>query len=110
MERITFLVGRCTIYEKLYLTKCDEGEEAPTPTIATKTATSDLPRALVRLYTAILKAMSQCLRASWLYFRIGWHQLTPIPGKFLENLGSLDAIPEEITALDALGSEVNLAA
>ena len=55
MERITFLVGRCTIYEKLYLTECE------VPDIIIK-ATDDLRRALVLLYTAILRALSRCMK------------------------------------------------
>jgi len=58
MERIAFLVGRCTIYEKLYLTEC---EGINIPDIA-KTATDELRRALVVLYAAILRALSQCMR------------------------------------------------
>lgn len=58
MERITFLVGRCTVYEKLYLIECKEVEA---PDIV-KTATDDLHRALVILYTAILRALSRCIR------------------------------------------------
>lgn len=57
MERITFLVGRCTIYEKLYLVEC---EGVQIPDIAT--ARDDLRRALVLLYTAILRALSRCIR------------------------------------------------
>ena len=59
-ERISFLIGRCTIYEKLYL--C---EGIKTPDLAldiAKTPTDDLRRALVILYTAILQALSQCIR------------------------------------------------
>jgi len=58
MERIAFLVGRCTIYEKLYLIGC---EEITIPEI-TKIATDELCRALVILYTAILRALSRCMR------------------------------------------------
>ena len=58
MERIAFLVGRCTIYEKLYLI---ESKGIATPDI-TKTATDELRRALIILYTAILRALSRCMR------------------------------------------------
>ena len=68
MERIAFLVSRCTIYEKLYLVKY-EGDHAPdmvqTTTVQTatvQTATDELRRALVILYTAILRALSRCMR------------------------------------------------
>ena len=57
MERITFLVSRCTIYEKLYLIKC--GDKAPD---TVKTATDELHRALVILYIAILRSLSRCMR------------------------------------------------
>lgn len=55
MERIAFLIGRCTIYEKLYLTECEILD-------STKPATAELRRALVTLYTAILRALSRCMR------------------------------------------------
>ena len=55
MERITSLVGRCTIYEKLYLIECEGSETA-------KTATDELRRVLVILYTAILRALGRCIR------------------------------------------------
>ena len=58
MERIAFLVGRCTIYEKLYLIEC-KGTAVPD---ITKTATDELCRALVILYTVILRALSRCMR------------------------------------------------
>lgn len=57
MERIAFLVGRCTIYEKLYLTECKEVD----PSDTAKTATDELHRALVHLYTAILRLLSRCI-------------------------------------------------
>ena len=58
MERITFLVSRCTIYEKLYLINCEAVEASAT----VKAATDELRRALVILYTAILRAMSRCMK------------------------------------------------
>ena len=58
MERIAFLVSRCTIYEKLYLIKY-EGNKGPD---TVKTAIDELRRALVILYTAILQALSRCMR------------------------------------------------
>jgi len=51
MERIAILLGRCTIYEQLYLSSND------IPDIAEK-ATQDLRAALLSLYTAILQALS----------------------------------------------------
>ena len=58
MERIAFLVGRCTIYEKLYFIEC---KGIKIPDIA-KTATDELRGALVILYIAILRALSRCIR------------------------------------------------
>ena len=83
MERITFLVGRCTIYEKLYLIECHIPDIAKTPT-------HELRQALVFLYTAILRALSRCIGV--------------FKGNFLDNLGAIFA---EITALDAPESAVN---
>ncbi|KAF8451222.1 hypothetical protein BGX38DRAFT_1269487 [Terfezia claveryi] len=51
MERIAILIGRCTIYEQLYLHSND------VPDIAEK-ATEDLRAAMLALYTAILQALS----------------------------------------------------
>ena len=73
MERIAFLVSRCTIYEKLYLIKYDEDGAPDTVQTAmvqtamvqiatVQTATGELRRALVILYTAILRALSRCMR------------------------------------------------
>lgn len=58
MERIAFLVGRCTIYEKLYLTEC-KGINIPD---VAETAIGELRRALVNLYTAILRALGRCIK------------------------------------------------
>ena len=55
MERIAILIGRCTIYEQLYLGGND------IPDIAGK-AIEDLRGALVALYTAILQALSRVMR------------------------------------------------
>lgn len=54
MERIAILIGRCTIYEQLYLHSND------IPDIAEK-ATEDLRTAMLTLYTAILQALSRLL-------------------------------------------------
>ena len=55
MERIAILIGRCTIYEQLYLSNKD------IPHIAEK-ATENLHIALLALYTTILQALSQLIR------------------------------------------------
>jgi hypothetical protein len=89
------LVGLCTIYEKLYLIKC---EETKISNIA-KTATGELRRVLVILYTAILRALTRS---------VNWRWLTLSPGNALENLKSPDATFVEITALDGPESLVNL--
>jgi len=54
MERIAILIGRCTIYEQLYLNN-------DIPDIAEK-ATENLRVALLALYTAILQALSRLVR------------------------------------------------
>ncbi|RPB27784.1 hypothetical protein L211DRAFT_778835, partial [Terfezia boudieri ATCC MYA-4762] len=54
MERVSMLIGRCTIYEQLYL--ADD-----TPKNA-KEATENLHQALVTLYTAILQALCRFIR------------------------------------------------
>ena len=54
MERIAILIGRCTIYEQLYLSGND------IPDIAGK-ATENLRVALLALYTATLQALSQMM-------------------------------------------------
>ncbi|KAF8427950.1 hypothetical protein EV426DRAFT_640542 [Tirmania nivea] len=54
MERIAILIGRCTIYEQLYLYSND------IPDIANK-ATGDLRAALLALYTAILQALCRLI-------------------------------------------------
>ena len=55
MERIAILIGRCTIYEQLYLSNND------IPDIAEK-ATEEFRAALLALYTAILQVLSQLVR------------------------------------------------
>lgn len=55
MERIAILIGRCTIYEQLYLKGGD------IPDIAKKAA-ENLSVALLALYTAILQALSRLVR------------------------------------------------
>ena len=54
MERIAILIGRCRIYEQLYLSSND------IPDIAEK-ATEDLRAALLSLYTAILQVLSRLM-------------------------------------------------
>jgi len=54
MERIAILIGRCTIYEQLYLVSND------IPDIAEK-ATEDLRVAILALYTAILQVLSRLM-------------------------------------------------
>ena len=55
VERIAILIGRCTIYEQLYIINCE------IPVIAEK-ATENLRVALLALYTAILQALSRLMR------------------------------------------------
>ena len=55
MERIAILIGRCTIYEQLYLSNND------IPDIAEK-ANENLRAALLTLYTAILQVLSELVR------------------------------------------------
>jgi len=55
MERIAILIGRCTIYEQLYLRSTDIPD-------AVEKATENLRGALVALYTAILQALSRLMR------------------------------------------------
>ena len=55
MERIAILIGRCAIYEQLYLSSND------IPDIAEK-ATDSLRIALLALYTAILQALCRLMR------------------------------------------------
>ena len=55
MERIAILIGRCAIYEQLYLSSNE------IPDIAEK-ATEDLRVAVLGMYTAILQALSQLVR------------------------------------------------
>ena len=54
MERVAFLISRCTTYERLYLTDFvpKDAEEA----------TENLRRGLLALYTAILHALCQLIR------------------------------------------------
>jgi len=55
VERIAILIGRCTIYEQLYIINCE------IPVIADR-ATEDLRVALLALYTAILQALSRLMK------------------------------------------------
>ena len=54
MERIAMLIGRCAIYEQLYLTR-----DAPKHA---EEATANLRSELLALYTAILQALCQVIR------------------------------------------------
>jgi len=54
MERVAVLIGRCAIYEQLYLT-------GGVPKNAEE-ATENLRRGLLALYTAILQALCQLMR------------------------------------------------
>ena len=54
MEKIAILIGRCTVYEQLYLSSND------IPDIAEK-ATENLRVALLALYIAILQVLSQLM-------------------------------------------------
>ena len=78
MERIAILIGRCTIYEQLYLGSQD------IPDIAEK-ATENLRATLLALYTAILQALSRLVivlrgrNPAWLALFIlnGWVVMSP---------------------------------
>ena len=54
MERVAVLIGRCAIYEQLYLTN-----DAPNNA---NEATENLRRGLLTLYTAILHALCRFIR------------------------------------------------
>ena len=54
MERLAVLIGRCVIYEQLYLTG-DVPKNA-------EEVTENLRRSLLALYTAILQALCRLLR------------------------------------------------
>ena len=54
MERVAVLIGRCAIYEQLYLTN-DVPKNA-------KEGTENLRRGLLTLYTAILQALCRLIR------------------------------------------------
>jgi len=54
MEKIAILIGRCTVYEQLYLSSND------IPDIAEK-ATENLREALLSLYMTILQVLSQLM-------------------------------------------------
>lgn len=54
MERVAVLIGRCAIYEQLYLTS-DVPKEA-------EVATENLRGVLVTLYIAILQALCRLMR------------------------------------------------
>jgi len=54
MERIAHLLGRCAIYEHLYLT-------APIPEIA-RDATTELQSQLLILYITILRVLSRLIK------------------------------------------------
>ena len=54
MERVAVLIGRCAIYEQLYLT-----DDIPKNA---KEATENLRKGLLALYTAILQALCRLIR------------------------------------------------
>jgi len=54
MERVAVLIGRCAIYEQLYLT-------SDVPSNAEE-ATENLRQGLLTLYTAILQALCRLIR------------------------------------------------
>ena len=64
MERVSVLIGRCAIYEQLYLSG-DVTKDA-------EEATADLRRGLLTLYTSILQALCRLIKI--------FHGRTPPPG------------------------------
>ncbi|KAF8417649.1 ankyrin repeat-containing domain protein [Tirmania nivea] len=86
MERIAVLIGRCAIYEQLYLTS-NIPENA-------KEATENLRRGLVTLYTAILLALCRLIRV--------------FKGKFIDKLKTSESTLAEIMAIDGPESAVSL--
>ena len=108
MERIAILIGRCTIYEQLYLDSND------IPDIVEK-ALESLRGALVALYTAILQAISQLLAV--FQGKIAVRPYTYIDERATnESVGKSNILrpPEatlaELTAIEAPESVVNFAA
>ncbi|RPB27788.1 hypothetical protein L211DRAFT_802384, partial [Terfezia boudieri ATCC MYA-4762] len=87
MERVSVLIGRCAIYEQLYLTD-------DTPKNA-KEATDNLRQALVTLYTAILQALCRFIRV--------------FQGKLIDKLKIPESTFAEISAIDEPESAVNSA-
>jgi len=54
MERVAMLIGRCAIYEQLYLI-----DDVPS---SAEDATENVQRGLISLYTAILRALCRLIR------------------------------------------------
>ena len=105
MERIAILIGRCTIYEQLYLNTND------IPDIVEK-ATEDLRTALLALYTAILHVLGHLVKvfkSKDACHTVGWMDTN----KSLEETNLLkpwEATLAELQAIEKPESVVNLAA
>ncbi|KAF8427603.1 ankyrin repeat-containing domain protein [Terfezia claveryi] len=87
MERVSVLIGRCAIYEQLYLT---DG----TPKNA-KEATENLRQRLLTLYTAILQALCRFIRV--------------FQGKSIDKFKTSESTLAEISAIGEPESAVNSA-
>ncbi|RPB27796.1 hypothetical protein L211DRAFT_802387 [Terfezia boudieri ATCC MYA-4762] len=87
MERVSVLIGRCAIYEQLYLTD-DPPKNA-------KEATENLRQALLSLYTAILLALCRFIRV--------------FQGNLIDKLKIPESTLAEISAIDEPESAVNSA-
>ena len=57
MERVALWIGRCAVYEQLYIT----GEGIPVPEVA-RSAINDLKNALLALYVTVLQILSRLIK------------------------------------------------
>ncbi|KAF8417668.1 hypothetical protein EV426DRAFT_645734, partial [Tirmania nivea] len=87
MERIAVLIGRCAIYEQLYLT----GSVLKNVEVATE----NLRRVLLTLYTAVLQALCRLIRV--------------FMGKWVDKLKTSESTLAEIRAIDDPEAAVNSA-
>jgi len=105
MERVVVLIGRCTIYEQLYLSGNDM------PDIA-ENATENLRGAMVALYTAILQTLSRLMMIfqgmSYYAYLCQWATNKSL-GK-TNILKPPDATLAELKAMEQPESNVDLAA
>ncbi|KAF8416640.1 hypothetical protein EV426DRAFT_578606 [Tirmania nivea] len=87
MERIAVLIGRCAIYEQLYLT----GNVLKN----VEKATEELRSVLITLYTAVLQALCRLIRV--------------FDGKWVDKLKTSESTLAEIRAIDGPEAAVNSA-